>query len=80
MGSGPVFADLGLLHAEKHQLEALLVVQLWPLVAEREITQTEGAKLAEMKQPCLSKLHRARFKLVSVEKLRAHADGVRPER
>jgi hypothetical protein len=30
---GPFFVDLGLLHAEKHQLKALLVVQLRPLVA-----------------------------------------------
>lgn len=38
-------------------------------MAEREITQTEAAKLVEMKQPDLSKLLRGRFKLVSVEKL-----------
>lgn len=38
-------------------------------MAEREITQTEAAKLVEMKQLDLSKLLRGQPKLVSVEKL-----------
>jgi predicted XRE-type DNA-binding protein len=68
-GSGNIFADLGLPHAEEHQLKAALVVQLKRLMAEREITQTEAGRLVEMKQPDLSKLLRGQFKLVSVEKL-----------
>jgi len=68
-GSGNIFADLGLPNAEEHQLKAALVVQLKRLMAEREITQTETAKLVEMKQPDLSKLLGGHFKLVSVEKL-----------
>ncbi|MHC1947763.1 XRE family transcriptional regulator [Bradyrhizobium sp. UFLA06-06] len=68
-GSGNIFADLGLPNAEEHQLKAALVVQLKRLMAEREITQTEAAKLVEMKQPDLSKLLRGHLKLVSVEKL-----------
>ncbi|WP_426441140.1 helix-turn-helix domain-containing protein [Bradyrhizobium genosp. P] len=39
------------------------------LAVERDITQTEAAKLVEKKQPDLSKLLRGHFKLVSVEKL-----------
>ena len=39
------------------------------LIAEREITQTQAARLVDMKQPDLSKLLRGQFKLVSVEKL-----------
>ena len=69
LGSGNIFADLGLPNAEEHQLKAALVVQLKRLMAEREITQTEAAKLVEMKQPDLSKLLRGQFKLVSVQKL-----------
>ncbi|MGY3131128.1 putative XRE-type DNA-binding protein [Bradyrhizobium sp. USDA 4501] len=68
-GSGNIFADLGLANAEEDQLKAALVIQLKRLMAEREITQTEAAKLVEMKQPDLSKLLRSHFKLVSVEKL-----------
>jgi predicted XRE-type DNA-binding protein len=68
-GSGNIFADLGLPNAEEHQLKAALVVQLKRLMAERELTQTEAAKLVEMKQPDLSKLLRGHLKLASVEKL-----------
>ncbi|BBO04462.1 transcriptional regulator [Bradyrhizobium ottawaense] len=68
-GSGNIFADLGLPNAEEHQLKAALVVQLKRLMAEREITQIEAAKLVYMKQPDLSKVLRGQFKLVSVEKL-----------
>jgi len=68
-GSGNIFADLGLPHAEEHQLKAALVVQLKRLIAERKLTQTAAAKLIAMKQPDLSKLLRGDFRLVSVEKL-----------
>ena len=68
-GSGNIFADLGLPNAEEHQLKAALLVQIKRLVAERELTQTEAAKLIKIKQPDLSKLLRGQFKLVSVEKL-----------
>lgn len=68
-GSGNIFADLGLPNAEGHQLKAALVVQLKRLMTEREMTQTEAAKLVRMKQPDLSKVLRGQFKLVSVEKL-----------
>jgi predicted XRE-type DNA-binding protein len=68
-GSGNIFADLGLPNAEEHQLKAALVVQLKRLMSEREIIQTEAAKLVDMKQPDLSKVLRGQFKLVSVEKL-----------
>lgn len=68
-GTGNIFADLGLPNAEEHQLKAALVVQLKRLMEERESTQTDAAKLVEMKQPDLSKLLRGHFKLVSVEKL-----------
>ncbi|MGY4257916.1 putative XRE-type DNA-binding protein [Bradyrhizobium sp. USDA 4516] len=46
-GSGNIFADLGLANAEEDQLKAALVIQLKRLMAEREITQTEAAKLVE---------------------------------
>lgn len=69
IGSGNIFADLGLPNAEEHQLKAALVVQLKRLIAEREMTQTDAAKLVGMKQPDLSKLLRGQLKLVSVEKL-----------
>ena len=68
-GSGNIFADLGLPNAEEHQLKAALLVQIKRLIADRQLTQTEAAKLTKMKQPDLSKLLRGHFKLASVEKL-----------
>jgi predicted XRE-type DNA-binding protein len=68
-GSGNIFADLGLPNAEEHQLKAELLVQIKRLIAERGLTQTEAAKLVQMKQPDLSKLLRGHFKIASVEKL-----------
>jgi predicted XRE-type DNA-binding protein len=69
IGSGNIFADLGLPNAEEHQLKAALVVQLKRLIAERGLTQTAAAKLVAIKQPDLSKLLRGQFRAVSVEKL-----------
>jgi predicted XRE-type DNA-binding protein len=68
-GSGNIFADLGLPNAEEHQLKAALLVQIKRLIVDRQLTQTEAAKLMKMKQPDLSKLLRGHFKLASVEKL-----------
>ncbi len=39
IGSGNIFADLGLPNAEEHQLKAALVVQLGRLIKERELSQ-----------------------------------------
>lgn len=69
IGSGNIFADLGLPNAQEHQLKAALVVQLKRLIAERELTQVAAAKLVQIKQPDLSRLLRGQFRLVSVEKL-----------
>jgi predicted XRE-type DNA-binding protein len=69
IGSGNIFADLGLPNAEEHQLKAALVLQLKRLIAEQDLTQTAAAKLIKLKQPDLSKLLRGQLRLVSVEKL-----------
>jgi predicted XRE-type DNA-binding protein len=69
IGSGNIFADLGLPNAKEHRLKAALVVQLKRLIAEQGLTQTAVAKLVAIKQPDLSKLLRGQFRAVSVEKL-----------
>jgi predicted XRE-type DNA-binding protein len=68
-GSGNIFADLGLPQAEEHQLKAALVVQLKRLIAERELTQTDAAKLVEMKPAGPVPAAAWPVQLVSVEKL-----------
>jgi predicted XRE-type DNA-binding protein len=69
VGSGNIFADLGLPNAEEHQLKAALIVQIKRLIAERELTQSAAAKLMGIKQPDLSNLLRGQFRGHSVEKL-----------
>jgi predicted XRE-type DNA-binding protein len=69
IGSGNIFADLGLPNAEEHQLKAALVVQLGRLIKERELSQLAAAKLVGVKQPDLSKILRGHYRGYSVARL-----------
>jgi predicted XRE-type DNA-binding protein len=69
VGSGNIFADLGLPNAEEHQLKAALVVQLKRLTKERKLTQTAAAKLLGIKQPDLSNIFRGHYRGYSMERL-----------
>jgi predicted XRE-type DNA-binding protein len=69
VGSGNIFADLGLPNAEEHQLKAALVVQLHRLIKERKLTQAVAAKRVGVKQPDLSNILRGHFRGYSVERL-----------
>jgi len=69
IGSGNIFADLGLANAEDHQLKAALVVQIARLMKARKLSQVEVAKLVGVKQPDLSKILRGHFHGFSVERL-----------
>ena len=67
IGSGNIFADLGLPNAEEHQLKAALVVQLHRLIKARKLTQTAAAKLAGIKQPDLSNILRGHYQGFSLD-------------
>ena len=69
IGSGNIFADIGLPNAEEHQLKAELVVQLNRLIKTRKLTQMAAARLTNVKQPDLSKILRGHFQRYSVERL-----------
>lgn len=69
IGSGNIFADLGLRNAEELQLKAALVLQLARLIEARKLSQTEAAKLTGVKQPDLSNILRGNHKGFSVERL-----------
>ncbi|MPZ58102.1 MAG: XRE family transcriptional regulator [Rhizobiales bacterium] len=69
IGSGNIFADLGLPNAEEHQLKAALVVQFGRIIKQRKLTQSAAAKLAEIKQPDLSNILRGHFRGYSVARL-----------
>jgi predicted XRE-type DNA-binding protein len=69
VGSGNIFADLGLPNPEEHQLKAALVVQLHRLIKARKLTQTASAKLIGIKQPDLSNILRGHYQGFSIERL-----------
>ncbi len=69
VGSGNIFADLGLPNAEEHQLKAALVVQLHRLIKGRKLTQAAAAKLIGIKQPDLSNILRGHYHGFSVGRL-----------
>jgi predicted XRE-type DNA-binding protein len=69
IGSGNIFADIGLPNPEEHLLKAQLVVQLGLLIKARKLTQTAAAKRLGVKQPDLSNILRGRFRGYSVERL-----------
>jgi predicted XRE-type DNA-binding protein len=67
--SGNVFADLNLPHPEQELLKAKLTLQIYRLIKERGITQTEAGKVLGIKQPHVSLLMRNRSGSFSVERL-----------
>ena len=69
VGSGNIFADLGLPNAEEHLLKASLVVQLRRLIEARKLTQTAAAKVVGIRQPDLSNILRGHYQGFSLERL-----------
>lgn len=69
MGSGNVFADIGLPNAEEHLVKAQLVVGIDGLMKKRGLKQIEAAKLFGVTQPDISKMLRGDFRQFSVERL-----------
>lgn len=68
-GTGNVFADLGFAHPKREELKARLTLQIYRLIRERGLTQTEAGKLLGMKQPHVSSLMRGQSGAFSVERL-----------
>jgi predicted XRE-type DNA-binding protein len=62
VGSGNVFADLGLPNAEEHLIKAQLVYKIDTLMKERKLKQVEAAQLFRVKQPDISKMLRGDFR------------------
>jgi len=68
-GSGNVFADLGLPHADQEVLKARLTLQIYKLIKARALTQAEAGEILGIKQPHVSALMRNRSGMFSVERL-----------
>jgi predicted XRE-type DNA-binding protein len=69
LGSGNVFADIGLPNADEHLIKAQLVHKIDMLMKERKLKQAEAAALFGVKQPDVSKMLRGDFRQFSVERL-----------
>jgi len=68
-GSGNVFADMGLPHADELQTRAELTRLIYNGILERGLTQTAAAKLLGLKQPDVSQLMAGRFTHFSTDRL-----------
>jgi predicted XRE-type DNA-binding protein len=69
VGSGNIFADLGLPDAEEMLLKSTIVIELRHLIKQRKLTQTAAAKLIGVGQADLSKILRGQFHGYSEAKL-----------
>ena len=58
--SGNVFRDLGLPNPEQEMMKARLTLQIYRIIRERGLTQTQAAKALGIKQPHVSLLMRNR--------------------
>lgn len=58
--SGNVFVDLGLPNPEQEMMKARLTLQIYRIIRERGLTQTQAAKVLGIKQPHVSLLMRNR--------------------
>ncbi len=68
-GSGNIFRDLGFPNAEREQLKAPLTLEIYRLIRERGLTQTQAGEILGIKQPHVSGLMRGQSGAFSVERL-----------
>ncbi|MDP1925136.1 MAG: helix-turn-helix transcriptional regulator [Thiobacillus sp.] len=69
MGSGNVFADLGLPDAEKLKIKSGLVIEITKAVRKLGLTQDEAARRMGITQPKVSGMLRGDFSNLSERKL-----------
>jgi predicted XRE-type DNA-binding protein len=67
--SGNVFADLGFPNSEQELVKAKLTVRIYQILKDRNVTQTEAARLLGTTQAQVSALMRCRPVSISVGKL-----------
>lgn len=69
IGSGNVFADLGLPDPDARLAKAELALRISTVIAERGLTQREAAELLRIDQPKVSAIARGRLTDFSLERL-----------
>ena len=71
VGSGNIFADLGLPDAETHFLKAQIVAEIYRLTKERKLTQAASGNRMGISQPEVSRMFKGNFQEYSVDRLMA---------
>lgn len=69
VGSGNVFADLGLEDAPELKLKAAIVGQINSILRHRHMTQVQASELLGLPQPKISALKNGKLRGFSLEKL-----------
>ena len=69
VGSGNIFADLGLPDADAHFLKAQIVSEIYRITNERKLTQAGTGKLMGITQPEVSRMFKGNFREYSVDRL-----------
>jgi len=69
LGSGNVFADIGLPYPEKRLAKADLAIRIAETIRARRLTQTRAARLLKIDQPKISRLLRGQLSGFSTERL-----------
>src|SRR5450631_3511815 len=69
VGSGNIFADLGLPDANTHFLKAQIVSEIYRLTKGRKLTQAKAGKLMGITQPEVSRMFKGQFREYSVDRL-----------
>ena len=67
--TGNVFSDLGLPNSEQEMVKAQLTVQIFKILKDRKVTQTEASRILGTTQAQVSALMRCRPVSVSVGRL-----------
>jgi predicted XRE-type DNA-binding protein len=69
VGSGNVFADLGLPNPDEELLKAKLVSKISDVIGKRELTQVQAGEVMGLPQSKVSELRNGRTETYSVERL-----------
>lgn len=69
VGSGNIFADLGLPDAKTHFLKAQIVSEIYRLAHKRKLTQAQAGVCMGISQPEVSRLFKGNFREYSIDRL-----------
>lgn len=69
VGSGNIFADLGLPDADNHFLKAQIVSEIYRIATGGKLTQVQIGKKLGITQPEVSRMFKGHFREYSIERL-----------